>query len=90
MKQVIINYLFVVVIPFLMGLFVRILFRRRSKAWFVTAMALAAALIALIVAMTVPNHGSELYGLRFIQAACLMLGSVLSGIIMHIKRKKRH
>ena len=84
MKQIFLNYLYVCILPFLVGCLVRLLCRRWSKGWLVTAAAAVLALIAFIVVLTVPNRGSELYGLRLVQAACLLFGSLLVGVLVRL------
>lgn len=89
MKQIVLNDLVIFVIPFLLGALVRFLLRRRSKAWLVTAVAACLALAAGVVAMTVPNHGSELYGLRLLQAVCFLFGSLFMGAAIRFLRRKK-
>ena len=90
MKQIILNYLYVFILPLLVGCLVRLLCCKWSKGWLITAAAAALALIAFIVVLTVPNRGSELYGLRFVQAACLLIGSLLVGLIIKLRAHGAH
>ena len=45
MKQIVLNYLGIFIIPFLAGTLVRFLFRKYSKAWLITVIT---ALLALV------------------------------------------
>ena len=88
MKQIVLNYLVIVIIPFLLGALIRFLFRKRSKAWLVTAITAFLAVAAFIIERTVPNHGSELYALLVVQAVCLLIGALLIGAVTRMMRRK--
>ena len=87
--QIFMNYLLIFILPFLLGALLRFLMRKRSRGWIVTVIAAALALTMLIVAVAVPNHGSEANGLMAYQAACLLVGSLLVGGVLLIVRRKR-
>ena len=88
MKQIVINYLFVVGLPIVVGFAVRFLFRRLSKACLVTAAFAALALTGWIVANAVPANGSELYGILAAQATAALISSLLTGVALTLKQKR--
>ena len=60
MKQIIINYLFVVGLPIIVGLAVRILLQRFNKSYFATVAFAVLALVGWVVVNVAPSNGSEL------------------------------
>mgnify|MGYP001069942776 CR=1 FL=1 len=82
MKQIILNYLVIFILPFLLGGVLRFALRKRTKAGLMTAAAALLSLAAWTVARNPPVLGSELYGLRFFQAACFTTGSLLIGLLL--------
>lgn len=89
MKQIVLNYLTIFIIPFLLGAFIRFLLRKFSKAWLTTAFCAALLLVALIVKMTVDSHGNEMYGILLYQAVCLSAGALFTGVIMRMTKRKK-
>lgn len=89
MKQIALNYLTIFIIPFLLGVLIRFLLRKFSKAWLTTAACAALLLVALVVEMTVDGHGSEMYGIFLYQAICLSAGALLTGAITRITGRRK-
>lgn len=87
MKQIIINYLFVLGLPIIVGLAVRILFQRFNKAYFTTVAFAVLALVGWAVVNVVPSHGSELYGILATQATIAFVSSLLTGLVLKLKSK---
>ena len=87
MKQIIMNYLFVVGLPIIVGLAVRILFQRFNKAYFTTVAFAVLALVGWVVVNVVPSHGSELYGILATQATVAFVSSLLTGLVLTSKSK---
>ena len=87
MKQIIINYLFVVGLPIIVGLAVRILLQRFNKAYFATVAFAVLALIGWIVVNVVSSNGSELYGILATQATIAFVSSLLTGLVLKLKSK---
>ena len=87
MKQIIINYLFVLGLPIIVGLAVRILFQRFNKAYFTTVAFAVLALVGWVVVNVVPSHGSELYGILATQATVAFVSSLLTGLVLKLKSK---
>lgn len=84
MRQIIANYLVIFIIPLLVGALIRFLLRKRNKAWLVTVLSAFLALAAFIAERTIPVHGSERNALLLFMAVCLLIGSLLMGIITRI------
>ncbi len=90
MKQILFNNFVIFVIPFLVGILARFLFRKHCKAWLVTAISIALTVAAFVVKKTVNSYGSEKYALLLAMAVSMLIGSLLVGIILRvINRKKR-
>ena len=88
MKQIVLNYLLIFIIPFLLGTLIRFLFRKRSKAWMITGITALLALVEYNMISIFPSD-CELHGFRTIQAICLFLGSLLIGIIARVMSRKK-
>jgi len=88
MGQIILNYIFIFVIPLIVGLALRLLFRRVKRAYWITVGLLIFAVAAWVIAATVPTHGSERYGLLAVQMTSGAIGALLTGLVIHWKRKK--
>ncbi len=71
----------IIVIPLVFGICARFTLRRYRYGWSVTAFAVICTLSAWYVYINPPVIGSELYGLRAVQASCFALGSLAAGII---------
>lgn len=87
MKQIIINYLFILGLPIIVGLAVRILLRRFNKAYFVTVVFAVLTLAGWVVVNVIPSHGSELYGILAVQATAAFVSSLLTGLVLRSKSK---
>ena len=87
MKQIIMNYLFVVGLPIIVGLAVRILLQRFNKAYFATVVLAVLTLVGWVVVNVVPSNGSELYGMLAIQATVAFVSSLLTGLVLKLKSK---
>jgi len=87
MKQIIINYLFVLGLPIIVGVVVRILLRQFSKAYFTTIAFAVLTLVGWVVAIEVPSNGSELYGILATQATVSFVSSLLTGLVLQSKSK---
>ena len=86
MIQILLNYLYIFVLPLLFGALLRLIAGRWKHAWLVSpaALLLAAALVAY--ASTNPIPGSEGPGIRALQALCLLLGTQVSDCILLFQR----
>lgn len=81
MLQIFINYLFVFILPFLIGFGLRFAIRKLRWPFLLTVCLLALAVIMQYIAETVPNHGSELYAIMALEAVSLAAGALIAGII---------
>ena len=77
----------IIVIPLIFGLCARFVLRIYRYGWAVTAIAAICALSGWYVYCNPPVLGSELYGLRAVQASCFTIGALVVGIISRIKNK---
>ncbi len=89
MKQIFFNNFVIFVIPFLVGILARFLFRKRCKAWLVTAISIALTVAAFVVEKTVNSYGSEKYALLLAMAVSMLIGSLLMGIILRVINQKK-
>ena len=85
MKQIIMNYLFVVGLPIIVGLAVCILLQRFNKAYFATVVLAVLTLVGWVVVNVVPSNGSELYGILATQATISFVSSLLTGLVLKLK-----
>ena len=88
MGQIIINYLYIFIVPFLVGAAARFLFRRIKRAYRVTLVSMALAAIGWFIFYAVPSNGSELYGIIALQLTSVAAGALLAGLILRLKSAK--
>ena len=81
MLQILSNYLFIFIVPFLLGFSLRLLIRKSRKPSILTVCFIVLAIIMWGIAVIVPSHGSELNGLRAMQTSCLAVGAFIAGLI---------
>lgn len=86
MDQIIKNYIFIFIIPFLIGIVVRILFQRAKRAYLITSVIAVLAVIGWVAFYTVPSHGSEMYGIIALLLTCAAAGALLTGLVVRAKR----
>ena len=87
MKQIIINYLFIFGLPVIIGLAVRIILQRFNKAYLVTTLFAILTAIGWYIANAMPSYGSELHGILAIQTTVVFVSSLLTGLILRLKKK---
>lgn len=87
MKQIIINYLLIFGLPLVVGFLIRMLLQRLNKSYLVTVVFAALTVIAWLVVLIVPSHGSESNGLLAIQATVAFGSSLLTGLILRLKAR---
>ena len=87
MDQIIKNYIFIFIIPFLIGIVVRILFQRAKRAYLITSVIAVLAVIGWVAFYTVPSHGSEMYGIIALLLTCAAAGALLTGLVVRTKRR---
>ena len=85
MKQIIINYLGVFIVPALIGFVVRFLLRRSRKGYWVTAGLAVLTVVGWIAYNTIPSHGSELYGILAAMITSALAGSFVTGLVIRLK-----
>lgn len=88
MKQIIMNYLCVFIVPALIGFAVRFLLRRTPKGYWITAGLVILTIIAWVAANVIPNHGSELYGILALMVTSALVGSFVTGLLVRPKAKR--
>lgn len=86
MDQIIKNYIFVFIAPFLIGAAVRFLCRRAKRAYLITAVLTILAGIGWAAFYIVPSHGSEMYGIIALLITSAAVGALLAGLITRLKR----
>ena len=90
MAQIVLNYLMIFILPFLLGILLRsLLFRKKARGWIITVIAAVLAIVALIIAIAVPSHGSEANGLRMVQAICLLVGVLTAAGIIRLRHRQK-
>lgn len=79
-------WLTIVFLPLALGIVLRVLLRRWRRAWCLSAALAVLTALAWITALYPPIPGSELYGLRTIQALSMTAGSAITGMILRARR----
>ena len=88
MKQIIFNYLCVLIIPALIGFLVRFLLRRAKKGHFITVALLALTILGWIAANVIPSHGSELYAIRAMMITSASVAALVTELVIQFKFKR--
>ena len=77
----------IVFVPLALGAALCALLRRWRRAWWLSAVLALLTILAWMVTLHPPVSGSELYGLRTIQALAMTVGSATTGLILRLRRK---
>lgn len=85
MSQIIRNYISIFIIPFLIGIAVRLLCRHSKRAYLITPTSIALAVIGWAAACTIPSHGSELCGITALMVTSAAAGTLLGSLIIRLK-----
>lgn len=88
MVQIIKNYLYIFIIPLALGVIVRVLIRKKSKAWIFSVVCAALTAAVGILFAVIDTHGDEGLGLFFIQTVCLLVGSLAAAGVSKIVKKQ--
>lgn len=84
MKQIIFNYLCVLIIPALIGFLLRFFFRRAKRGSLITAALIALAVLSWIVATVIPSHGSELYAIRAMMVTSSSVAALMTDMVIRL------
>ena len=85
MQQIFINYLVILILPFLAGFAVRFIVRRKRRAFVLKLCLMALAAILWGIAAVVPNHGSEANAITAMMAGCLAAGALAAGLVSRVR-----
>lgn len=88
MAQIIKNYLFIFIIPLALGIIVRVLIGKKPKAWIFSVVCAVLTVAVGILFAVIDTHGDEGLGLCFIQAVCLLAGSLVTAGVSKIAKKQ--
>lgn len=88
MSQIIQNYMFVFIAPFLAGTAVRLLLRKVKRGYLITLAFSALAVILWMIFYAVFSHGSERYGLLALQATSTAAGALLTGLTAWLRKNR--
>ena len=80
-------YTIFMIIPLLLGIFVRVLFGKSKKGWLLTVIFALFTSAAIIIAYNPPVIGSELYGLRALQLGCITAGAAGAGVFVRSRKR---
>ncbi len=89
MRQIVLNWLYVFIGPPIFGMALRFFCRRWKRAFWITVCLLLLTAAAWTAVWTVPNHGSELYGILAWQASLAAAGSLSAGAGLRLAGRKR-
>lgn len=88
MRQIILNYICLILIPMMAGFLLRFLFRHSKKAYLISLCLTVLSAAAWIAAYTIPSHGSERYFVYALMITSAATASLLTGVIICLKRRK--
>ncbi len=78
------NIIRIFIVPFVVGLLLRLFIRKKRNAYLLTVFAIFLALFAWIAAYLIPNHGSEIYGILAMMVTMFASGTILSEIVCRV------
>jgi uncharacterized membrane protein YedE/YeeE len=85
MVQIMLNYLYIFIIPIIIGFAVRFFTRKIKRAYWATVFFLVLSFVAWIIVYVVPSKGSEMHGIWALQATAAAIGSLVTGIAVWLK-----
>ena len=88
MVQIMLNYLYIFIIPIIMGFAVLFFTRKIKRAYWATVFFVVLSFLAWIIVYVVPSKGSELHGLWALQATAAAIGSLVTGIAVRLKNSR--
>lgn len=88
MVQIILNYLYIFIMPIIIGFAVRFFTRKINQAYWVTVFFVLLSVVSWKIVYTVPSYGSEMYGIRAFQATAAAIGSLVTGITFRLRNSK--
>lgn len=87
MLQIMINYLYIFIGPFILGLVLRLIFFKFRKGFIVEILCAVLAAVLWGVAFLVPSYGSEANALLALQGTCLTVGALIAEGIIRLVRQ---
>ncbi len=75
--------------PAILGALIRLLLRKFSFGYLCTVIFAILCAVKVYIAHNPPVGGDEGYGFQGFMATCLMLGSLITGIVIRIKNKAK-
>lgn len=85
MTLIMLNYLYIFIIPIIIGFAVRFFTRKTKWSYWSTVFFVVLSFVAWIIGYVVPSKGSELHGLRALQTTAAAIGSLVTGIAVRLK-----
>ena len=85
MAQIMLNYLYIFIVPIIIGFAVRFFTRKTKWSYWSTVFFVVLSFVALIIAYVVPSRGSEMYGIWVLQTTTAAIGSLMTGIAVRLK-----
>lgn len=86
-KQIIINIIEIIILPIVAGFAFRVLFKNKSKGYFVTVALACLSLVMLVLCFTVNTYGNEGLSLLTLMSFLSLAASLLSGLIIRLVNK---
>ena len=77
----------ILIIPLIFGICARFVLRQYRYGWGIILIAAICTIYAWYIYFNPPVLGSELYGLRAVQASCFTLGSLVIGTIIKVRNR---
>lgn len=89
MLQILVNYVFIFIIPFIIGLIVRFFGRKFNKFYFITFGLAILTIILYFIVSNINTHGSEGPILRVMQLGSFTVGIAIVEVINYFQKKKK-
>ena len=85
MAQIILNYLYIFIIPVIIGFAIRFFTRKTKWSYWSTVFFVVLSFVAWTIGYVVSLKGSELHGILALQATAAAIGSLVTGIAVRLK-----
>ena len=90
MEQIIEYYFFIILLPALLGIAMRIGLQRSKRSHMYTGLSLLLAVVMWMMSCFVPNHGSEGDGILALICSTYAMGMIFVEISIYILKKWRN
>ncbi len=87
MSQLILDYLFIIILPFLVGVMLRLVADRTRKPFIVTICLSVLAVLMWILSAVMSKSGSDTGSIKALMTSFSVIGSIAVGLLIRILRR---